>query len=83
MNNISITLTRGTGDVTTQSFNVWAKSTGFPVTDGDGSFVANVPIGTNASSVTYTWTPPANGTWLFTVTAVRFDVSSLPIMVTA
>lgn len=78
VNNISITIQRTSGDVSTQSYNVWAKSGTYPSVDGDGVFVANIPIGTNQSSVSYVWTPPANGTWQMVATAVRFDTSSLP-----
>jgi hypothetical protein len=82
VNNISITINRATGDVSTQSFNVWAKSGTYPTTDGDGMFVANITISTNASSVTYVWTPPSNGNWYLIATGVRFDVSSLPARLT-
>jgi hypothetical protein len=82
VNNISITIQRTSGDVSTQSFNVWAKSGGYPTTDGDGIFVANVPIGTNVTTVTYVWTPPSNGAWFVVATGVRFDVSSLPARLT-
>lgn len=82
VNNVSITITRPTGDVSTQSYNVWAKNGAYPTTDGDGVFVGNVPIGTNQTTVTYVWTPPASGSWFVIATGVRFDVSSLPARLT-
>lgn len=78
INPVYIVLTKGTNDNWTQSYNVWAKTGGMPQTDGDGVFVGNIPIGTNATSVTKTWTPPANGTYQFLAVPVRFDVSGLP-----
>ena len=83
VNNVLITLNRASNDFYTQSFNVWAKAGSYPSVDGDGVFVGNIPIGTNQTSVTYTWTPPSNGTWLCVATAVRFDISSLPGRLTA
>lgn len=76
----SIQITRG--DDYTQSFDVWAKSKAYPTIDGDGVFVGNVPISTNATSVTTTWTPPAAGSWYFVIVSRRFDVYSRPIRTT-
>jgi hypothetical protein len=47
------------------SFDVWAKKNVVPENDGDGVFVANVPIAANETSVTYAWTAPSDGSWKF------------------
>ena len=71
----NITLTRGTGDEETQSYDVWANPQRMPMVDGDGIFVANVPIGGGQSSVVYVWTPPTDAAlWHFLAIPMRHDV---------
>lgn len=71
----NITLTRGSNDEQTQSFDVWANPTRIPQGDGDGTFVANVPIGGGQSSVVYVWTPPTDAAlWHFMAIPIRHDV---------
>lgn len=69
----SITLTRNADDDHVLSFDVWAKWKGAPQAAGDGTFVANVPIGTADSSASYTWTAPQDGPYYFLVIPIRND----------
>lgn len=74
----SITLTRSAGDEETQSFDVWANPLRIPQGDGDGTFVANVPIGGGQASVVYTWTPPTDALrWSFLAIPIRHDVRGI------
>jgi hypothetical protein len=75
---VSYTITITRGDNYVQSYDVWAHAARYPSIDGDGVFVANVPISTNASSVVYSWTSPTTGTWKFVAIARRHDVYSAP-----
>ena len=73
-----ILITKGANDYTTQSYNVWAKTGSCPQSPGDGVYVGNIPIGTNASSVTVAWVPPNNGIYQFLSQPVRYDVTGIP-----
>lgn len=74
----NITLTRGTNDEETQSYDVWANPQRIPQGDGDGTFVANVGIGGGQTTVTYVWTPSTDaGLWHFLAIPIRHDVRGL------
>jgi len=69
-----VTITRPSGDLFTQSWDVWAQRGRSPHDAGDGEYVGNVPIGADSSSVTTSWTSPGVGTWKFMCVPIRYDV---------
>lgn len=75
---ITIAVNRATGSMAT-SFLVWAKYRAFPQNDGDGVFVAEVPIDASATSVTYDWEMPNSGTdWKFIAIPKYMDQVGIP-----
>lgn len=70
---ISVSITRS--DSYVESFDVYARVNGYPIEEGDGIFVANIPISPSQTTVTSTWTPPADGTWKFIAVPIYRGVS--------
>lgn len=73
-----ITITRGTGDEFTQSYDIWANAQRIPQCDGDGIYVGNAPIGGGQTSVLFPWVQPASaGNWRFLIIPMRHDVRGI------
>ena len=77
-----VLITRGTGDVYSQSFDLWAQAGRYPICAGDGQYVANVPIDADQDYVAYSWTPPSSGTWKLIAIPIRHEIRGIPVKVT-
>lgn len=65
MTTLGITIDRDGNSMAT-SFLVWAKYRAFPQTDGDGTFVGEIEIDADETSVSYSWdTPNGSTNWKF------------------
>lgn len=82
MATVQFLITRGTGDYYSQSFDIWAQSGRYPLQEGDGTYVANVPIEANATSVSYTWTLPGTGTYYGIAIPIRHEMRGIPVKAT-
>ena len=70
---VFIVVDRGANSMAT-SFLVWGKFRAYPQNDGDGVFVADIPIGASDSSVIYEWTTPNNSAdWKFIAIPKHMD----------
>ena len=70
---LTIVIERGDNSMAT-SFLVWGKYRSYPVTDGDGVFVGEIPIEASATSVEYEWdTPNGQTNWKFICAPKRFE----------
>ncbi len=69
---LTIIIDRGANSMAT-SFLVWAKFRAYPQTDGDGTFVGDIPIEASATSVSYDWTTPNNSTHWKMIAAPKFN----------
>lgn len=68
---LTITIERGANSMAT-SFLIWAKFRSYPVCDGDGIFVGDIPIDASADSVSTDWTTTNSSTeWKF-IAAPRY-----------
>lgn len=54
-----------------QSYDLYAKSGGWPIEAGDGIYVGNFPIKPWLQTVQATWTPPATGSWFVSAVALN------------
>ncbi len=71
---ITITIERGTGSMAT-SFLVWGAFHRYPQTDGDGTFVGEIPIDPDDTSVSYDWVSPNNSaSWKFIAAPKTSDI---------
>lgn len=71
---ITIVVDRGDNAMAT-SFLVWAKYRTYPQCDGDGTFVAEIPITAAETSVTYEWDAPNNNAnWKFIAAPKNMEI---------
>lgn len=66
-----ITLTRNDPYVT--SFDIYAKSGGYPIEPGDGLYLGNTPIDPFFSNAIANYTLPAAGLWFFIAVPFAMD----------
>jgi hypothetical protein len=70
---LTIIIERGANNMAT-SFLVWGQKNRYPVTDGDGVFVGELPIEADETEISYDWTSPNNSTaWKFIAAAKYLD----------
>ncbi len=81
MTALTFLITRGSDDLCTQSYDLWAKSGRYPAQEGDGEYVGNVEFGPNDSYVSHDWTSPNSLTWYAIAIPIRFDVRGRPTRV--
>lgn len=75
---ITVVVNRAEGSKAT-SFLVWAKYRSFPLNDGDGVFVGEIPLAANADSASYDWAMPNSGTdWKFIAIPKYLDQVGVP-----
>jgi hypothetical protein len=66
-----ITITRGTGDNYTLSYDLWAKRGSVPEAVGDGEFVGTYRMQANATTVDATFTTNFSGTYYYLIVPRR------------
>ena len=71
INSIQITIPRGSSFDT--SYNLYVKTGGYPIEDGDGLLVANYPILPWITSLTVTYQPPSKGVYGFGIVPLSND----------
>lgn len=55
------------------SYDIYARSNGTPIEEGDGVTVGSISILPWQSSVSLMWTPPGAGTWKFLIIPKRWN----------
>lgn len=75
---LTIVINRAAGSFAT-SYLVWGKFAAFPECDGDGTFVGEIDIEADETSVTTEWDSPNNSTnWKFIAIPRFLDQVGLP-----
>lgn len=75
---LTIIINRAAGSIVT-SYLVWGKFGSYPECDGDGTFVGEIDIDADDTSVSYEWDSPNNSTnWRFIAIPKFMEQVGLP-----